>query len=165
MDRDWSVVALGCLGALALIVILIAVSALITAWVWGLIVPTVFAGAITHGLLPASLTLWQAFKLSILFWALGLTGASASMASKGKLGLGGWIVVFLVSIPIWIILTLISGFFIWLVWAWVVPDVFASAVALGMIPATLSYWHALLVSVLFGVLGLSNHHATAKSDD
>lgn len=44
----------------------------VTVWVWGLVVPDVFAGAVEHGILPASLTFVQALKLWLLLLILGL---------------------------------------------------------------------------------------------
>lgn len=55
-------------------VILVVISTLLTCWIWGWVVPDVFQGAVKTGLLPAKITFWQAFKLSILFSVLGLTG-------------------------------------------------------------------------------------------
>ena len=40
---------------------------------WGWVVPDVFSEMVKRGTLPASLTLWQAFKLGCLLAVLGLT--------------------------------------------------------------------------------------------
>ena len=153
------------LGYLALAAILVVVSAFIVTAVWGMIVPTVFAGAVEKGALPASLTLMQAFKLSIMFSIVGVAGSSKSSSSKksssSSSSNGGCLetlmvslIAFVIMLPIWAILVAISGFFVHLVWGWVIPDVFAGAVELNLLPAQLSVWHAILVTALIGILGL-----------
>lgn len=124
------------------------------------------------GLLPASLTIVQALKLSILFSVLGLTGASsakASSKSSSSSGLGETIVVgliaFVIMLPFLAILAVISGFLVSIIWGWVIPDVFSGAVEQGLLPAHLSLWHAILLSILFSVLGLSSHRARSSSKD
>lgn len=82
MDRDWTVVGLSCLGALALIAILTVVVAFLITLVWGWVIPDVFAGAVQQGILPASITWFQALKLSILLSIFGLTGRSSSSSKK-----------------------------------------------------------------------------------
>lgn len=83
MDSDrFSIAALSCLGYLALLAILTFVVALLVTWVWGWVVPDVFAGAVANGNVPAQITLWQAIKLSILFSILGLTGKASSSSKK-----------------------------------------------------------------------------------
>jgi len=78
VDKTWTEIGVGCLGVLALIAILtIAVAFLITI-VWSWVVPDVFAGAVELGILPSSITLMQAFKLSILLSILGLTNRAGS---------------------------------------------------------------------------------------
>lgn len=49
---------------------------------WGWVVPDIFSGAVAHGTLPAALTLFQAFKLSVLLWILGLTSHASSSKSS-----------------------------------------------------------------------------------
>ena len=66
-------VAIAVLGYLALVAILVIISAFIITLVWGWVVPDVFSGMVEAKLLPATLTIWQAIKLAVLFWALGLT--------------------------------------------------------------------------------------------
>jgi len=162
-DNEGTLVFLGCLGAIALVAILVAVSALFVSIVWGLIVPVIFPAAVAQSLLPASLTIFQAFKLSVLFWALGITGSSAVITADIDLnGCGGAIVKYLISILVWVVLVAISGVLVFLVWGWVVPDIMSGAVALGVIPATLTFWHSVLLAVLFSFLGLSTH-VTSKS--
>lgn len=166
-DRDWEAIGLGCLGLIAIFVIVVLIGALISSWAWGLIVPTIFPTAVAQGALPASITLLQALKLSILFSILGLTGASSTKKKERRyyssfwerLGLG--LLAFIIAIPIWALLTVFIGWLISIVWGWVVPDVFAGAVALQLLPAKLSLWHSMLLSILFGVLGLSRHVATS----
>jgi len=170
-STSWEENLLGCLGALLLLVVLILFSAWITTIVWGFIVPTVFYSAVTADLVPASLTLVQALKLSLLFWALGITTAySASSLSKSSLFSGdvvstiaAVIIYIIIFAIVWAIMVAISGFFVWLMWTWVITDVFAGAVAAGLIPAALTYWHACLVAVLFGVLGLSQRRSSNSS--
>jgi hypothetical protein len=81
---DWEKAGISCLGLIALLAILIVVSAFLISWAWGWVVPDVFSGAVAQGILPASLTLWQAFKLSILFTILGVTGRGSSSSSSSK---------------------------------------------------------------------------------
>jgi len=66
MDTDWGRIGLSCLGVIALIVVLVAIGTLIGQFVWGWVVPDVFSGAVEKGILPASITFFQAFKLSLL---------------------------------------------------------------------------------------------------
>ena len=167
-EKDWGEIGIGCLGVIALAAILVVISAFITTLVWGWIVPQVFSSAVQNEALPASITIVQALKLSILFAILGLTGASSSKTKKSSSGIGESIAVallaFIIMLPIWAILAVISGFFVMLTWGWVVPDVFSGAVAQGLLPSTLSLGHAILLSILFGVLGLSSHRSSSSSD-
>ncbi len=64
---------LGCFGILALVAIILASGAVVITLVWGWVVPDVFEGAVEQGVLPASITFWQALKFSILLTVLGLT--------------------------------------------------------------------------------------------
>ncbi|PIR99451.1 hypothetical protein COT86_03795 [Candidatus Collierbacteria bacterium CG10_big_fil_rev_8_21_14_0_10_43_36] len=173
-SKSWEEIGLSCLGVIALAFILVLFSAWVMSMVWGLIVPTIFTAAVEASLLPAALTLVQAIKLSILFWALGLTTATASSSSSSSSssslsgeGCATTILAVVIGIVlfaiIWAVMVAISGFIVWLVWAWVVPDVFAGAVAAGFVPAALSYWNACLLTILFSVLGLSNKRASSKS--
>lgn len=154
------------IGYLAIAVGLVLVSALIVTLVWAWLVPVIFTGAVSGGYLPASLTIVQAIKLSILFWGLGLTGATSSSAKAS-----GHYDSCLEKIAIWFIAMLIvalivlpiAGLIIMLVWNWVVPDVFAGMVAHGVLPAVIGFWHAVGVAILFSVLGLSSHTSSSKS--
>lgn len=65
MNKDGQL-ALTCLGIIALVVIVIAVSTVILMLAWGWVVPDVFAGAVEKGIIPASITFWQALKLGVL---------------------------------------------------------------------------------------------------
>lgn len=58
---------------------IVAFVAVMLLWQW--IVPDVFSGAVSQGVLPASLTFVQAIKLSILLTILGLTGRGGSKKS------------------------------------------------------------------------------------
>lgn len=51
---------------------------------------------------------------------------------------------------------IVAVFLITLVWAWVVPDVFAGAVEQHILPATLTWVQALKLWILLLVLGLLN---------
>lgn len=169
-EKDWGEIGLGCLGLLALAAILLLVSSFAITLVWGWIVPQIFPSAVEQGVLPSSLTIVQALKLSILFNVLGLTGASSSKSKKHTYGSFGErvfvnVIAFIIMLPTWAILVVISGFFISIVWNWVIPDVFSGAVAMNLLPANLSLWHAILLSLLFSVLGLSVHRAPSSSDD
>lgn len=57
--------------------ILIAISGILISLVWGWVIPDVFSGAVAMNLLPASLKIWHAILLSLLFYALGLSRHSA----------------------------------------------------------------------------------------
>jgi hypothetical protein len=47
------------------VVIVLIVTFLMTI-IWSWVVPDIFAGMVAKGLLPSSITVWQAFKLSLL---------------------------------------------------------------------------------------------------
>ena len=167
-EKSWEEIGLGCLGAITLIVIMVVVSAFIVTLVWGWVVPQVFSVAVEKGMLPASLSILQAFKLSILFGILGLSGASSSSSVKKTTydGCGERIAVAVISFLIWIpIAAIVIVFSAWLGplgWGWKIPDVFSGAVAQNLLPTTLSFWHAVLLNVLFSVLGLSSHRASSS---
>lgn len=76
----------GCVGAIVLFlgiaIVLILVSAFLMTAVWGWVVPDVFAGAVEQGVLPASISLAQALKLSILLWIFGITQTSVGSSNK-----------------------------------------------------------------------------------
>lgn len=40
----------------------------ITDWLWGWVIPDVFAGAVAHGTLPAAINWGQGIKISLFFW-------------------------------------------------------------------------------------------------
>lgn len=66
----------------ALVILVFAsVLALLGTWltqvVWAWVVPDIFAGMVSQGLLPATLTLYQAFKLGLLTLVLGLRPTSS----------------------------------------------------------------------------------------
>ena len=171
-EKDWSEIGLGCLGLITLAAILVVVSAFITTLVWGWIVPQVFASAVDKGILPASLTIIQALKLSILFSILGLTGASSAKASTKSSSSSSFgetiavaLIAFVIMLPIIAVLAVVSGFFVSIVWGWVIPDVFAGAVAQGILPASLGLGQAIMLSILFSVLGLSSHRSKSSSKD
>lgn len=78
-----SVVLSWILGALGFVVVIAIIGAWFLTIVWGWAVPAVFQGAVANGNLPATLSVIQAFKLSILLGFLGLTSkASASLKSS-----------------------------------------------------------------------------------
>jgi len=58
------------LGLIVLFGILVVVGLFITQFVWLWVIPDIFVGMVKEGLLPASITLWQAFKLDILIATL-----------------------------------------------------------------------------------------------
>lgn len=57
-----------------LILIALAPIGVMLAWQW--VVPDVFAGAVTHGIIPQAITYWQAWKMIILLAILGISGRS-----------------------------------------------------------------------------------------
>lgn len=57
---------------LIIAVVFLAPFVIMAVWYW--VIPDVFSGAVEHGLLPAALTYWQAWKMVILLAVLGLTG-------------------------------------------------------------------------------------------
>ena len=69
---------------IVLLVIIVPVLYLFVSWLisltWWWVVPDVFSGAVAHGTLPATITLTQAFKLSLLLTMLGV----ASRTNGGK---------------------------------------------------------------------------------
>ena len=80
MDKDWSDIFMSCLGIIFLFLVLVAIGTLIGQWLWGWVVPDVFSSAVEKGILPASITFLQAFKLSLLVSAF--VGASRSSKSS-----------------------------------------------------------------------------------
>jgi hypothetical protein len=58
------------IGLIALLVALFILGGYITVWLWGWIVPDVFAGAVAHGTLPAVIGWSQGAKLSIGVWLM-----------------------------------------------------------------------------------------------
>ncbi len=75
-------VSLGIVGFLALILVLVLLGAWLMTIVWSWVVPDVFSGAVGQGVLPASLSMVQAMKLSILLSILGLTGIATRMIRR-----------------------------------------------------------------------------------
>ena len=77
---------LALVAGLALGVLIVAICAIVGAWlttvIWQWVVPDVFAGAVAHGMLPASLGMGQAIKLVILIGAL--FGGIKTASSNGK---------------------------------------------------------------------------------
>jgi len=74
----WAVIGLGALG----FVIFLGVASLwLITVIWTWVVPDIFRGAVAWGILPAALNMGQAFKLLILFCALGL-GTRVSVNSS-----------------------------------------------------------------------------------
>ena len=67
----------------------------------------------------------------------------------------GWIVLFAVIV-------VVASFLVAIVWGWVVRDVFAGAVAQGILPGKISWVQALKLTFLFGILGLTGK-STSKS--
>lgn len=68
-----------------IVVLLAAVALIVTGTflitlVWQWVVPDIFAGMVKAELLPASITMWQALKLSIPLFVLG--GASSRSSRK-----------------------------------------------------------------------------------
>lgn len=57
------------------------IGAFITQLAWGWVVPDIFSGMVAEKLFPATLTLWQAFKLSILMVIL-VGGSRVSSSDK-----------------------------------------------------------------------------------
>lgn len=170
--KDWGEIGIGCLGLIILAVIIVTISAFVTTIIWGWIVPTIFPSAVEMSALPASLTLVQALKLSIFFSILGLTGSASSKSKSNTSSYGSFweriglaIVAFIIMLPILAILVVVSGFLISMVWGWVVPDVFSGAVAMGLLPSEMSIWNAILLSLLFSVLGLSRKRSSSSSGD
>ena len=49
--------------------------------VWGWVIPDVFSGAVEQGILPASITWFQAVKLSIMLSIFGLTKSRSSSSN------------------------------------------------------------------------------------
>lgn len=71
---------------LVLAVIVSIVMAMLISWVWNFTVPDVLSGLVAKGLLPATITWFQAFKLSMLLSLLGISarGGSSSSSSSSK---------------------------------------------------------------------------------
>jgi len=67
---------------LAAVIALAIVGLFLMRFFWAWVVPDVFAGAVQQGIVPASISLWQALKLSLLFWAFALTRGHNSSSKK-----------------------------------------------------------------------------------
>jgi len=69
-----------------LFIVIVIVLFIVGAWAVSLllwwVVPDVFSGAVDKGILPATITLVQAFKMSLLLGILGLTSAANSSSKK-----------------------------------------------------------------------------------
>lgn len=65
-------------GIVFLLVVLFIVVPFIMTLIWSWVVPDVFAGMVTAGLLPASITFVQALKLTALLAILGVTSHGSS---------------------------------------------------------------------------------------
>lgn len=80
-NSNWGGIAAVVLGVLAHLVVVTVVVAFLVTIVWHWVVPDVFEGAVEQGILPASLSVIQAFKLSVLFTILGLTSRVSASRS------------------------------------------------------------------------------------
>lgn len=81
MDKDaWATI----LGYLVLVVLLYLLGIWFFTIVWGWAIPAVFPGMVSQGLLPATLTYGQAFKVLVLYSCLDLFTPSSSSSSKKK---------------------------------------------------------------------------------
>lgn len=70
---------------LVLAAVIAVVMAMLISWIWNFTVPDVLSGLVAKGLLPATITWFQAFKLSVLLSLLGISargGSSSSSSSK-----------------------------------------------------------------------------------
>lgn len=70
--------ALKLLGLLFLLILYVVIGTVVIVLFWQWVIPDIFPGAVSQGLLPASLTFLQAFKLSLFLGILGLKGSSSS---------------------------------------------------------------------------------------
>ena len=61
---------LGCLVVAALLVILFGLMVWVIRWWWVFLVPDIFAGAVTAGLVPGALTVGQAQKIALAGFAI-----------------------------------------------------------------------------------------------
>jgi len=157
-NQTWGEVGLMFLGSLTLAIVLVLISAGLLSVIWKWIVPVVFQGAVRSNILPETITLLQALKLNIFLGITGLTGYSfVSIKAQSDNRIIKWLLTVLIRISLLAILTVISGLLISLVWGWVVPDVFSSAVKQGILPESLSVWHAILLSFLLSLIGPSRN--------
>jgi len=72
---------LGCLSVLIIIPIVFILSLLILKFLWAWVIPDIFPGAVKQGLIVATLTWWQSFKLSI-FISIVIGGLSFRKSSE-----------------------------------------------------------------------------------
>lgn len=73
----------------------------------------------------------------------------------GEIGLGCLGLLTLAAI-----LVLISAFVTTLIWGWIVPTIFPSAVEMGALPASLTIVQALKLSIFFSILGLTSRSSS-----
>ena len=76
--KKFTVVLATIIGYFSILIGTILFVAVLVTIVWSWVIPDVFSGAVEQGILPASITWFQAVKLSILFSIFGLTGGSSS---------------------------------------------------------------------------------------
>lgn len=165
-SRDSGGVALGCLAIIGLIALSLVISSLLIWWLWGLIIPVIFPGAVAASLLPGRLAFEQAFKMSVFFNFISLGTLSGVINFNSELdGCSGAIVTIIVSWIVRLVLVVIGGLLVSLIWSWVVPDIMSGAVALGVLPAQLSWWHSMLLCLLMGILGLGSNIKSSKKSD
>lgn len=165
-SRDGGILVLGCLAIIGMVVLGLLISSLLIWWLWGLIVPVIFPGAVAASLLPGALAFGQAFKMSVLFSCISLgTVSGFAKLDTGLDGCSGAIVALVISWIIRLILIVIGGLLVSLIWSWAVPDIMSGAVAQGVLPAQLSWWYSMLLCLLMGILGLGSSMSNSRKSD
>lgn len=151
MDEKKELTSLGisCVGAFALLAMGVLIVAVAVSLGWGWIVPSVFPGAVREGLLPSSLTLFEALKIVLLLGTLGLKRKVKKPDEERKGAMKASI-----NVATGLLDLIVRGVLIVLLWGWVVPDLFPLLVARGWIPEHLSLWQAILLSLLTALLRL-----------
>lgn len=110
-------------------------------WSWWFIIADVFSGMVQQGLIPESLTFWQAFKMlfaalavAVVTYLAGYIGIYAMVQTR-SLAAG----LFMLGLTLVICAVILTWGQQWL-WSVIVPDVFAGMVKAEMLPVSLTFW-------------------------
>lgn len=110
---------------------------------WNWFVSEIFLSAVELGVLPASLTILQAIKLVLLLFIFSVP--SAVLVVK--------LDEFCLKSLFFVITIVITGLLIFILWSWIILDVFSGAVAYNLVPSEISFKNSIAVATLCAVFG------------